>query len=143
MTAFDLSDFLPYQLAAAAERMSRDFAERYRRAFDISVPEWRVLAHLSQSGEVSVRDIEARVAMDKSKVSRAASRLEAAGYVEKRTNATDRRLVSLSLTGKGRTLMEKIVPMALDFQAEMIDRLGPDAPAMMSALGRLMEDTDE
>ena len=33
MTAFNLSDFLPYQLAAAAEQMSRDFAERYRRAY--------------------------------------------------------------------------------------------------------------
>ncbi len=98
MTDFDLADFLPYQLAVAASRVSRQFAERYRAEFGLSIPEWRVLAHLSQSGSVSVREIHRRVDMDKSKVSRAAARLEAAGLVEKRTHGTDRRLLAMSLT---------------------------------------------
>lgn len=139
MTPFDLSRFLPYQLAAAAERVSRDFAETYRREFDISVPEWRVLAHLNQAGEVSVRDIENRVAMEKSKVSRAASRLEAAGYVEKRINPGDRRLVVLNLTDSGRALMARLVPLALDYQAELMARLGPAAPLMSGALTTIIE----
>ena len=138
MTSFDLGEFLPYQLAAAAERVSRDFAERYRREFGISVPEWRVLAHLNQADEVSVRDIEGRVAMEKSKVSRAASRLEAAGYVEKRVNELDRRLVSLSLTAKGRDLMTRLIPMALSFQTEMQARIGPDAVRLEVMLKRIM-----
>ena len=116
MTDFDLTEFLPYQLAAAAERVSRDFADLYRREFGISIPEWRVLAHLNQSGEVSVRDIEARVGMEKSKVSRAASRLETAGYIEKRINDGDRRLLSLSLTAQGRALVGRIIPIALAYQ---------------------------
>lgn len=138
MTSFDLSEFLPYQLAAAAERVSRDFAERYRREFGISVPEWRVLAHLNQADEVSVRDIEGRVAMEKSKVSRAATRLEAAGYVEKRVNELDRRLVSLSLTAKGRELMTRLIPMALTFQADMQSRIGPDAVRLEAILKRIL-----
>ena len=140
MTAFDLSDFLPYQLAAAAERMSRDFAERYRRAFDISVPEWRVLAHLSQSGEVSVRDIEARVAMDKSKVSRAAARLEATGLIEKRGDPKDRRLLDMRLTDKGRDLMARITPIAETYQTELLARIGAQAPEFRAAVLRLLED---
>lgn len=139
MTPFDLSRFLPYQLAAAAERVSRDFAETYRREFDISVPEWRVLAHLNQAGEVSVRDIENRVAMEKSKVSRAASRLEAAGYVEKRINPGDRRLVVLNLTDSGRALMARLIPLALDYQAALMERLGPAAPLMASGLATIIE----
>lgn len=141
MTSFDLGEFLPYQLAAAAERVSRDFAERYRREFGISVPEWRVLAHLNQADEVSVRDIEGRVAMEKSKVSRAASRLEAAGYVEKRVNELDRRLVSLSLTARGRDLMTRLIPMALSFQAEMQARIGPDAVRLEAMLKSIMAET--
>lgn len=139
MTQFDLTQFLPYQLAAAAERVSRDFAETYRREFDISIPEWRVLAHLNQSGEVSVRDIENRVAMEKSKVSRAASRLETAGHVVKHINPGDRRLVVLSLTDKGRALMALIIPRALDYQAGLMERLGPAAPLMAGALARIIE----
>ena len=138
MSGFDLRQFLPYQLAAAAERVSRDFADIYRREFGISIPEWRVLAHLSQEGEVSVRDIEARVGMEKSKVSRAASRLEVAGYVEKRVNELDRRLVSLSLTAKGRDLMTRLIPMALSFQTEMQARIGPDAVRLEVMLKRIM-----
>lgn len=134
VTQFDLLDFLPYQLAAASERVSREFADLYRRKFGISVAEWRVLAHLNQSGEVSVRDIETRVGMEKSKVSRAVSRLEAAGLVSKRVNPTDRRLLSLTLTGDGRDLIGRIVPLALEFQARLADRLGSDAAVLSRAL---------
>lgn len=76
MPPFDLAAFLPCQLSVAASRVSRGFAERYRAEFGLSIPEWRVLAHLAQSDTVSVREIHARVDMDKSKVSRAAVRLE-------------------------------------------------------------------
>lgn len=134
VTQFDLLDFLPYQLAAASERVSREFADLYRRKFGISVAEWRVLAHLNQSGEVSVRDIETRVGMEKSKVSRAVSRLEAAGLVLKRVNPADRRLLSLTLTGDGRDLIGRIVPLALEFQARLADRLGSDAAVLSRAL---------
>jgi DNA-binding MarR family transcriptional regulator len=139
MSEFDLSQFLPYQLAAAAERVSRDFADVYRRQFGISIPEWRVLAHLAQEGEVSVRDIEGRAAMEKSKVSRAASRLEAAGYVAKQVNPGDRRLVSLTITDKGRALMARIVPHALDYQARLVAALGADGPALARALRGILE----
>ncbi len=139
MTEFDLRQFLPYQLAAAAERVSRDFAETYRREFGISIPEWRVLAHLAQEGEVSVRDIESRVGMEKSKVSRAVSRLEMAGYVAKRINADDRRLLSLSLTPEGTALMQRLIPIALAYQDDLTARLGVDAAALSSALRTIVQ----
>lgn len=139
MTEFDLSQFLPYQMAAAAERISREFAEVYRAEFGISIPEWRVLAHLGQKGDISVRDIEARVAMEKSKVSRAVSRLEAAGYVEKRTNAADRRLLSLRLTQKGQAMMARLVPMALAYQEQLVARLGMDAAVVGALMARMSQ----
>src|SRR6056297_1094233 len=84
---FDLGRFTPYRLAVAAEKTSEELARQYHARFGISIPEWRVLVHLAQpidgAETVSVRDIEARVAMEKSKVSRAAKRLEASGHIEK------------------------------------------------------------
>ncbi len=135
---FDLNAFLPYRLNAAAARVSRAFAERYRREFGISIAEWRVLAHLHAAGTVSVRDIEARAAMEKSKVSRAASRLEAAGYVSKAVNDADRRLVQLSLTREGRALVARLLPVAIRFQAELRESLGPRAEALDAALAVLL-----
>lgn len=137
---FDLSAFLPYQLAVASSRISREFAERYRAEFGLSIPEWRVLAHLAQSDAVSVREIHARVDMDKSKVSRAAARLETSGLIEKRENSEDRRLLDMRLTDKGRALIARIVPIADAYQAEMLAQLGDHAPAFRAALLMLYED---
>ena len=98
---FVLDDFLPYRLSVAASRVSRRFARRYGAESGISIPEWRVLAHLAEGGPVSVRDIHARVDMDKSKVSRAAARLEEAGLVRKVAAA-------LGLAEAGQTLATQV-----------------------------------
>ena len=138
--SFDLTTFLPYQLAVASSRVSRAFAERYRAEFGLTIPEWRVLAHLAQSDEVSVREIQARVDMDKSKVSRAAARLESSGLIEKRENVADRRLLVMQLTPKGHDLIARIVPIADGFQAEILAKLAAEAPAFRAALVRLLEE---
>ncbi len=139
--SFDLSSFRPYQLAVASSRISREFSERYKREFGLSIPEWRVLAHLAQSDAVSVREIHERVDMDKSKVSRAAARLESSGLIEKRENPEDRRLLDMRLTAKGRDLIARIVPIADAYQAQLTALLGPHAEGFRTGLQRLYEDT--
>lgn len=135
---FDLDAFMPYLLARLAEGVSGDFARIYGAAHGITIPEWRVLAHLSQQDAVSVREIHVRAGMDKAKISRAAARLVSAGLVSKRAGA-DRRLVSLSLTGEGRGLMARLAPLALDFQRDLLSALSPAEAAQLRALvGKLI-----
>lgn len=136
---FVLDDFLPYRLSVAAGRVSRRFARLYERETGISIPEWRVLAHLAHAGSVSVRDVFARVDMDKSKVSRAAARLEQAGLIRKVDHVEDRRLVVLSLTPAGEDLMMRLGEIAAAFQEELLVTLGQDAPGLRSGLIRLIE----
>ena len=137
MNGFDLTEFLPYQLSVAAARVSRGFAALYQSEFGLTIPEWRVLAHLSQAGTVSVREIQARVDMDKSKVSRAAARLEGAGLIAKRAHDTDKRLLDMQLTDAGRALMARILPIARSYEAAVMADLGPDAAALHRALAVL------
>jgi len=99
-----------------------------------------VLAHLAQSDAVSVREIHERVDMDKSKVSRAAARLEAQGMIEKRENLGDRRLLDMRLTPKGRDLIARIMPIADTYQAEIIAQLGALSPEFRAGLQKLYED---
>ena len=135
---FALDQFLPYRLSVAAARVSRRFARLYGEESGISIPEWRVLAHLAQAGSVSVRDICARIDMDKSKVSRAATRLEEAGLVEKLGHAGDRRLVALSLTSDGEALMARLGAIAAAFHADLLAELGPHAGVINACLDRLI-----
>ena len=115
MHAFNLDAFLPYRLAKLASRVSRGFAQEYGARFGLSIPEWRVMAHLSQSTSVSVRELHLKADLEKSKASRAAARLEAAGLVVKKINEADRRLIELSLSAKGEEMMAELRPLALSY----------------------------
>lgn len=139
---FVLDGFLPYRIAVAAGRLSREFSRIYQDRFGLSRAEWRVMAHLSQQAEVSVREIHARVDMDKSKVSRAATRLEEAGIITKRISDRDRRLVVLALTDKGTRMMAELADAAHQYQAQVLARLGPEAAAFLAGLDALMDSED-
>lgn len=141
LPAFDLDGFTPYRLAVAAKRTSEELARQYKARFGISIPEWRVLVHLAHSGNVSVRDIEARVALEKYEVSRAAKRLREAGLIARTENETDRRLVQLSLTEPGRRLMAELLPLAQAYQAEIEARLGAALAGLETGLDTLLKET--
>jgi DNA-binding MarR family transcriptional regulator len=134
---FDLDGFLPYRLTVVAERLSASLARRYREKAAISVADWRILVHLSQAEAVSVRDIERQVNLEKSKVSRAVTRLEGKGWVARAVSAADRRLLELSLTPKGQALMAELLPLAAGYQAELVAALGEDWAPVLAALERL------
>ena len=138
VTAFKLDSFLPYQLTVLSSRVSAGFSKHYRDAYGISVSEWRVVAHLSQADSVSVREIHARVDMDKPKVSRAASRLEASGYVTKTVNPQDRRLVELKLTPKGRDMIEALTPIAHQYEQQLSDLLGGNDDEFRARVAQLI-----
>jgi DNA-binding MarR family transcriptional regulator len=140
MTDFTLDDFLPYQLASVAERISAGFSLTYRARFGLSIPEWRIMAHLSQTDALSVRDLHQRAGLEKSKASRAAARLEASGLVEKRGGAQDKRLIELTLTAKGRAVIAEMIPLARAYEAEVKAKLtGTEQAALTSALGKLRQ----
>lgn len=134
MGIFHLAEFLPYRMTVAAERLSAGMARRYREEFGITVAEWRVLVHVADAGSVSIRDIHERVHLEKSKASRAASRLEAAGLLTKEVNEDDRRLIALALTEEGHAMMDRLTAIARDYQ-DRLDRLvGPHLGALNAAL---------
>ena len=65
MAEFNLETFLPYLVNVLASRLGNGLARVYAKRFDISIAEWRVIAHLSLNRNVSVREIHEAVDMDK------------------------------------------------------------------------------
>ena len=118
-----LDTFLPYRAARLATALSRGLAAQYEERFDISVAEWRVLVHLTQQSEISVRDIFTRVDMDRARVTRAVQRLVERGYVSKLVNPDDRRLVKLALTLSGQRLAAELSNLAMAFEASILAAL--------------------
>ena len=133
-----LDGFLPYRAARLATALSRGLAAEYEARYDISVAEWRVLVHLTQISEISVRDIFTRVDMDRARVTRAVQRLEARGFVLKLVNESDRRLVRLTLTGQGHIFAGELSRLAIAFEQRVLQALpagsGTDLLAQFDAI---------
>ncbi len=132
-----LETFLPYRLNRIASAVSRDFKTVYGRHYDLTVPEWRVLATLGEFEEMGATAIGAHSAMHKTKVSRAVRALEKRRWLKRRAVPEDRREEILSLTPLGQEAYAEIVPRALAFQRRLLDGLGADAGALLDALARL------
>lgn len=126
---FNLSAFMPYRLAAIAERVSRRLSVEYEREFGLSVAEWRVLVHVQRAGPVSVRDIHDYANLEKPRVSRAVARLEAAGLLRKSSSDGDARLVSISLTEDGKTALARLLPVVSEIEATLMAELTEDEAA--------------
>ena len=122
-----LDRFLPYRAARLATALSRRLAERYEARFEISVAEWRVIVHLTQESEISIRDIYTRVDMDRARVTRAVQRLQTRGLVSKLVNENDRRLIRLVLTASGHQMAHEVAGMAARFEAELLAAVPADA----------------
>jgi DNA-binding MarR family transcriptional regulator len=123
----------------AAGRITNAFAAAHLQQFGLSIPEWRLLAHVAQVESASVRDIHAKLDLEKSRVSRTIVRLEEAGYLERRAHAEDKRLLDLRLSEGGLALMALLVPAAKAFQAEAVQALGPDGEVFQRVLRQFLD----
>ena len=137
MASLLLERFLPYRLNRVSTAVSLAFRSVYGPHHDLTVPEWRVLATLGQAQAMSAKAIGRHSSMHKTKVSRAVRALEERRWLVRRDSPTDRREDILALTPLGRRTYDSIVPRATAFENRLLEALGPDARALISALDAL------
>lgn len=103
---------LDAQLCFALHAASRAFDGVYRvllREFGLTYPQYLVLLVLWEHGELSVKNLGAKLRLDSGTLSPLLKRLEAAGWVERRRAVDDERSVVVSLTEAGGALKERIM----------------------------------
>jgi len=116
-----LSTFLPYQLSTASNAVSGRIALEYRTRFGLSVPEWRVMAVLGDSGPLTQRDLTRRTLMDKVAVNRACRVLEERGLAAREPNELDGRSHLLALTETGQAMHGQIMPLATEMERRIFE----------------------
>jgi DNA-binding MarR family transcriptional regulator len=124
-----LGEFIPYLLSITSNAVSGHIALEYRQRFGLSVPEWRVMAVLGDSGPLTQRDLTRLTVMDKVAVNRACKVLEDRGLASRRPNAQDGRSHLLELTGAGTRMHDEIMPLALEMQRRLFARFAPEEVA--------------
>lgn len=129
-----LDSFLPYRLSVAANAVSKRIAAAYADAFDLKIPEWRLIAVLNARGDLTQQALVSATLMDKVAVSRAALLLEKKRYVVRREHKDDARARILSLTPKGQTLYARIAPVARGHEQAILKSFTPSEIATLHAL---------
>jgi len=133
-TRLDLDGFVPYRLSVLTNRVSNAIARHYAERFDLSVPEWRVIAVLGQAPGLSARDVAKRTAMDKVQVSRAVQSLLAAKRLTRTAHANDGRIAHLSLSAKGQAIYNDVVPLALSLERQFLSVLSQSEQKSLDTL---------
>lgn len=137
----DLPAFLPYQLSVASNRVSAHLARIYADRFDLTIPEWRIMAIIGRFPGLSANQVAARSAMDKVQVSRAVANLIRKGLLDRKTAPEDRRRSALSLSEEGVGIYWQIVPEARRYESALRDLLSAEEQAVLSsALNRLAQE---
>lgn len=134
-----LEQFLPFRLSVLANRLTRAVARVYARHFQLSAPEWRIMAVLGHYGAMTANSVVERTAMDKVRVSRGVARLLAANRITRHTDPQDRRRAILDLTPEGRAAYEQIVPLVLAVETELLSGLDAAERTLFDAVMRKLE----
>ena len=130
----NLKEFLPYRLSIVTNRISASFARLYSEKFNLSIPEWRVMAVLGQQPGLSADEVCSETEMDKVPVSRAVTKLLDKGLLNREFSGTDRRRSILSLTEAGYSMYTQIVPLALAYEVELKAALTDEEQAQLDVL---------
>jgi len=133
-----LEGFLPYRLSVLSNTVSSAIAAAYFMNFGLSIPEWRVMAVLAANPGLSAAEVTARTAMDKVAVSRAVNALIAAGRLHRTTAPNDRRRTHLALTRAGERVYARVVPMALQYERNLVAPLSARDLATLDRLVRVL-----
>ncbi|GAB1381443.1 MarR family winged helix-turn-helix transcriptional regulator [Pararhodobacter sp.] len=129
--------YAPYYLSVLNNRLAWGASQLYLHLFDIGLNEWRILSALRNEPGIQALRVGEMVAMNKSVVSRSTRRLEDLGYVVARLDRA-RRL--LWLTQAGAELHDKIIAIALQREAALLDGLdAAELDRLFALLERLRE----
>lgn len=118
-----LESFLPYRLSVLSNRVSSTIAALYADRFNLTIPEWRVIAVLGRFPGRSAAELVQSTEMDKVAISRAVSKLLKSGRVRRQVFSDDRRRSLLELSRAGEKVYQQIVPLARSYEEGLLSAL--------------------
>ncbi|MFC3690602.1 MarR family winged helix-turn-helix transcriptional regulator [Chenggangzhangella methanolivorans] len=127
-----------YQLAFAARRWRRELDDALGGS-GLTDASWRPLVHLGRLGEGARQsDLARSLGIEGPSLVRLLDRLAAAGFLERREDASDRRAKTLHLTPEGRRLVDRLRAVVADVCAAMVEDVAEeDFAACMRVFARL------
>jgi DNA-binding MarR family transcriptional regulator len=136
---FDLRTYLPYLLNRVGFAVSESFGAVLETE-RLTLPMWRVMAVLHHYGAQRISDLAELTSIEMSTLSRLLNGMERRRLTGRKRATGDARAVYVSLTQRGRTLTEKLLPAAVELEERLAGGLEPhDVAALKRILNILYE----
>ncbi len=129
----------PYLMNRIANRLNRRLVDELRTV-GLTFRHWRVLAFLAANRRRTIAALAEYSVTPHSTLSRFLDRMARAGLVQRTAALDDQRAVELALTAKGRRLYERILPLALDINRELLRGFSDRERQTLAALLARMRD---
>jgi DNA-binding MarR family transcriptional regulator len=137
--AYSIEAAMPYLLNRIVNRLNRLLVEQLK-AQGMTFRDWRVLAFLAATERRTIVELAEYSVIPHSTLSRLLDRMERNGLVKRSSAPHDLRAVALTLTAAGRRRYERILPMALALNAELMQGFTAEERRMLAALLGRMRD---
>ncbi|MGB0631191.1 MAG: MarR family winged helix-turn-helix transcriptional regulator [Alphaproteobacteria bacterium] len=133
MTERFVDTYLLYLLARASSEVSEQFHDRLK-SHELQVPEWRVLASLSDGDGMTVGELANRALQHQPTMTKTIDRMEKTGLVERRQGDPDRRQVRVFITPEGRRRVDAALKDAKRHEQEVLAEYSADEAARLKSM---------
>jgi len=122
------------------QRLIRAYADREAGRFGITRAQWAVLAKVERSEGMKQTELAELLEMQPITLTRLIDKLCDAGWIERRSDAADRRVNRLYLRKAGRTLLGKMSGLKSELTATALEGINPaDAHRLVIQLEQIKE----
>ena len=111
--SFHAQDSIGY-LIKRAQRLMQDRIEAVFASQGIAFQQWVVLMHLRDGLATTTAGLCQEIRHDSGAMTRLIDQLEERGFIGRRRQEADRRIVDLELTPAGRKMVESLIPLVVD-----------------------------
>jgi DNA-binding MarR family transcriptional regulator len=126
-TDLSVNDFLTTMLSQLVTALRSSVTEPYASQFDLTVPEWRILALLAHGETMAFAELVRQSTSDKALVSRTLRLLEDRGLVTLDSEGgSPRKRLACRISPAGAALHAQVIPLARRGQATVIRMLTPE-----------------
>jgi MarR family transcriptional regulator for hemolysin len=116
-------------------RLIRVEADRRARVHGMTRAGWSLISRLNRNPGMSQKELADALEVEPISVARMVDRMEAAGMLERRADASDRRIWRLHLLPAAAPVLKKMAVMAAEFESFVTQGVSPEArDTMVEAL---------
>jgi MarR family transcriptional regulator, transcriptional regulator for hemolysin len=112
-------------LLADASRLIRKLADRRLGTIGVTRAQWQALANLRRIGPMTQAALAEMMEVETATIARLTDRLEAAGLIERKAEAHDRRVKLVTMTDKAAALMDEMGVIGQKLRDDMLVDLSP------------------